>query len=110
MTHIVVPVRTYVMVFLALIAGTALTVMVTFFNLGEFNLLIALLIAFTKAALVVTFFMNVRYSGALTKVFVVTGILFFIILILLTYSDFVSRTWLPQNGAWPDPAALKGGK
>ena len=108
MTHTVVPVRTYVMVFLALLCGTALTVAVTFFNLGEFNLLIALAIAFTKAGLVVFFFMNVRYSSALTKVFVFSGLLFFIILIVMTYSDFVSRMWLPESGAWHDPLAGRG--
>jgi cytochrome c oxidase subunit 4 len=81
-------------------------VAVTFVNLGRLNLLIALAIAFTKASLVVMFFMNARRSSPLTKVFIFSGILWFAILITLTFSDFVSRTWLPESGAWPNPGAL----
>jgi cytochrome c oxidase subunit 4 len=88
------------MVFGALLAFTALTVGVTYIELGRFNLIIALLIAFTKASLVVLFFMNVKSSSPLTKLFVVAGLFWMGLLVLLTFSDYVSRHWLPVPEAW----------
>jgi cytochrome c oxidase subunit 4 len=92
------------MVFAALLTLTALTVGVTYIHLGRFNLVIALLIAITKASLVVLFFMNVKNSSALTKLFVVAGLFWMGLLILLTFSDYVSRGWLPVPEAWSSEA------
>ena len=94
MAHIV-PRSTCYMVFAALLIFTALTVGVTYIELGRFNLVIALLIAITKASLVVLFFMNVKNSSALTKLFVVAGLFWMGFFVLLTFSDYVSRGWLP---------------
>lgn len=103
MTHQVVPLRIYLTVFFALIAGTILTVAVTFVNLGQLNLIIALLIAITKASLVVLYFMHVKQSSPLTKVFVVSGLFWFGILLVLCFSDYWSRGWLPGSGqGWSD--------
>jgi cytochrome c oxidase subunit 4 len=98
--HEVVSKKVYFSVFAALMFFTATTVGVTFFELGRFNLIIALAIAFTKATLVVFFFMHVRQSSALTKLFVVAGLFWFAILIALTFSDYLSRDWLPNPQAW----------
>lgn len=103
MSHYPVATRTYYLVFAALLAGTALTVAVTYIELGRFNLIVALLIAFTKATLVVLFFMHVNQSTALTRIFVVAGLFWLVILILLTFSDYLSRDWLPVAGPWEDP-------
>ena len=100
MTHDVVPRRTYYSIFAALLALTALTVAVTFFELGRFNLVVALLIACTKASLVVWFFMHVRQSSPLTKIFLACGFFWFLILLILTFSDYLTRTWLPTPGGW----------
>jgi cytochrome c oxidase subunit IV len=100
MTHEAVSRRVYFLVFAALLALTALTVIVTFFELGRFNLVIALLIAGTKATLVVWFFMHLRQSSPLTRIFIASGILFFLILIAFTFSDYISRTWLPTPTGW----------
>ncbi len=75
MTHQVVPVRTYVFVFLALIALTITTVAVSKLELGEYNFICAMTIAVIKASLVVWFFMHVRRSSSMTRLFVVRGIL-----------------------------------
>ena len=94
--------RLYYMIFAALLVLTAATVGVTYIELGRLNLVIALLIAFTKATLVVLFFMQVKTSSLLTKLFVSSGIFWLGILILLTFSDYMSRDWLPLGQAWSE--------
>jgi cytochrome c oxidase subunit 4 len=91
MSNHIVPLRTYYLVFLTLIVCTAITVAVSFVDLGRFNVLAALGIAILKATLVVLFFMHVKYSGKLTWV-VVAGSLFWLgILIVMTAGDYLTR-------------------
>ena len=91
MSNHIVPLRTYYLVFLALIVCTAITVAVSFVDLGPFNVVAALGIAILKATLVVLFFMHVKYSGKLTWV-VVAGSLFWLgILIVMTAGDYLTR-------------------
>jgi cytochrome c oxidase subunit 4 len=90
--HIVAP-RVYYTVFAVLMLGTAVTVAVSFVDLGAFNAVVALTIAVFKATLVVLFFMHVKYSTRLTWV-VVTGSVFWLaILLSLTFSDYLTRSW-----------------
>ena len=64
----VVPMSTYVGVFLALLVGTALTTWVAYIDLGAFNTVVALVIAFIKMTLVILFFMHVKYNKGLTRI------------------------------------------
>ena len=91
----VVPRKVYYAVFVALLVLTAITTTVAFIDLGPWNTVAALGIAFVKATLVALFFMHVKYSPRLTQVIVAGGIFWLAILIVLTLSDFVSRGWLP---------------
>jgi cytochrome c oxidase subunit IV len=95
----IVPVRTYVLVFLALIALTISTVAISKVELGEYNFVVAMTIAVIKGSLVVWFFMHVRQATSLTKLFVVAGFFWMAILIVFTLSDYISRGWLP-GGTW----------
>lgn len=98
-SHIhVSPVRTYLIIFGALIALTGTTVWVAFQHFGVLNDLVALTIAVTKMTLVVLFFMHVKYSSRLTKVVVVGGFLWLLILFAFTLSDYMSRGWLGVQG------------
>jgi cytochrome c oxidase subunit 4 len=99
MTHQIVPVKVYVLVFLALIALTATTVAVSKIELGEYNFIVAMTIAVIKGSLVVWFFMHVSQSSSLTRLFVVAGFFWMAILIVFTLSDYISRGWLP-GGTW----------
>jgi cytochrome c oxidase subunit IV len=94
MSEHVVPLRIYYMVFAALMVGTGLTVWIAFFDLGIFNPVVALTIAVIKAVLVVLFFMHVKYSTRLTWVVVSSGVVWLCIMLVLTMSDFLSRTWM----------------
>jgi cytochrome c oxidase subunit 4 len=84
----------YIVIFLALIVLTATTVGVAFINLGVFNPVVALGIATAKALLVVLFFMHVKDSSErLTRVVIVAGLFWLLILIGLTLADYGTRLW-----------------
>jgi cytochrome c oxidase subunit IV len=86
-------VRTYLIVFAALMVFTVLTIAVAFLNLGPFNDVVALAIAITKATLIILFFMHVRHSDGLTKVVVIAGWLWLALLIIGVFSDILTRGW-----------------
>jgi len=82
---------TYLLVFIALMVGTAVTVAVTYVHLGWLNLPLALIIATTKALLVIMFFMHLKDHPKLIKVTFAAAFFFFMILIAHTLSDYLSR-------------------
>jgi cytochrome c oxidase subunit IV len=99
--HVHVPkVNILVGVWASLIVLTVLTTLISHVDLGAFNIVAALLIALVKASLVVWIFMGVRFTTSLTKLFVVAGIVWLGILILLTYSDYSSRHWTYHPQPW----------
>jgi cytochrome c oxidase subunit IV len=100
MTHKVVPVRTFTLVFLALLALTVTTVGVSRLDLGEYNFVCAMTIAVIKGSLVVWFFMDVRRGSSLTKLFVGAGFFWMVILLVFVLSDYLSRGWLPVPLWW----------
>jgi len=91
MTEHITSVRTYFLVFIALMVLTAITVWVAFQDFGPWNDVVALTIAVIKASLVVLFFMHIYYSTRLSKLVVISGLLWLFILIGLTLSDYLSR-------------------
>ena len=95
MAEHIVPRKVYFAVFTALIVLTATTTVVSFIDLGPWNTVVALGIAFLKATLVTLFFMHVKYSPRLTQVTIAGGLFWLAILIVLTLSDFMTRGWLP---------------
>ncbi|HEY7306675.1 MAG TPA: cytochrome C oxidase subunit IV family protein [Bryobacteraceae bacterium] len=101
-------VGTLVGVWATLVVFTVITALVATVNLGEFNVVVALIIAVTKASLVAWIFMGVRHTTSLTKLFVVAGLVWLGIMILITASDYTSRTWTYQAQPWATNPA--GGK
>jgi cytochrome c oxidase subunit 4 len=95
MSEHIVPVKVYVSIFLALMVGTAFTVLAAFQNFpGSLNVIVAMTIAVVKATLVVLYFMHVRYSARLIWVIVASAIFWMGILFALTFSDYLTRDWL----------------
>jgi cytochrome c oxidase subunit 4 len=68
--------------------------------LSDLAIVVALAIALTKAALVVLYFMHVKLASPLTRLFVIAGILWLAIMVSLTYSDYLTRGWLPTGRGW----------
>ena len=87
----IVPVRTYVLVFLALLFGTWLTVFAAGQDFGPFNTVVAMGIAITKATLVVLFFMHVKYSTRLTQLVVAVAFVLINLLVDVAYAAIDPR-------------------
>jgi cytochrome c oxidase subunit 4 len=94
----VTPVSTYVTVFAALLVLTGLTYGVATQDFGWMNTPIALVVALLKASLVVIYFMGVRHNTPLTKVVVVAGFFWLLIMFGLTMNDYLTRDWLGVPG------------
>ena len=86
--------RIYYLVFLALLVGTGLTYAAALVDFGFMNNVVMLAIALTKAALVILFFMGVRWSSRLTWVVAASGFVWLLILFGITMSDYLTRGWM----------------
>ena len=86
--------RIYFLIFAALIVLTVVTVLAANVDLGRGNAVVALTIAVAKALLVALFFMHLRDSSRLIWL-VAGGSLVWLVLLLLTVGDYLSRDWLP---------------
>ena len=93
--HIVSPLE-YTLVFGTLLVFTGITVGAAYIDLHVFNPIIALAIASIKAVIVILFFMHVKYQSRLIKMTVGAGFFTFLVLIIMTLSDYISRAW----GLW----------
>ena len=100
MTNHVESKKVFLAIFAALMLLTTVTIWVAGINLGPVNIVVALAVAVAKATLVVLFFMNVRHSPPLTKVVVAAGFVWLAIMLALTLTDYVTRTWLPSPKGW----------
>ncbi len=94
--HIVSP-KTYfinliVLMILMLLTIAAGRLEVFHFN-PAINLIIALTIAFAKMMCIILIFMHVRWSSKLTWVFAGAGFFWFLIMIVITFTDYLTRGW-----------------
>lgn len=92
--HHVVPIKTYVIVFTALMVLLFLTVGVAQLHLGSLNLAVAMLVAIVKATLIILFFMHAKYGTRLVWVFAASSFLFLAIMLLITFGDYLTRGWV----------------
>jgi cytochrome c oxidase subunit 4 len=93
--HIVTPLQ-YLYVFATLLFFTGVTVWAAYVPFGIFNPVIALGIASFKATVVILFFMHAAYQSRLIKMTIGAGFFMFLVLITMTMSDYISRSW----GLW----------
>lgn len=82
---------TYFMVWLGLVALTAVTVTIAGIHLGSLTLITAMLIAAVKTALVGYHFMHIKYDNAIIKVFILVCLVIFLTFWILTFSDLSFR-------------------
>src|ERR1700679_3705146 len=94
----IVPLPVYFAVFGALIVLTWVTAFVATVDLGRLNVFVALSIAIFKASLVLLFFMHVKYGTRLTKMIVLAGIYWLILLLFIVMMDLWTRTWMGVPG------------
>lgn len=79
---------TYLLVWLSLIALTALTATVAGINFGKLSVAVALIIAMVKSYLVLTEFMHLKAEQKAFKVFVFVALLFLSISFTLLFTDY----------------------
>ena len=106
MTTHVVAVKVYATVFAALLLLLALTVVVALVEQSALGLPIALGIAGLKGALIVMYFMHVRYDTPTVRLAAVAGFLWLCLLIGLSMSDLLTRRGPPATDT---PATLSPG-
>jgi cytochrome c oxidase subunit 4 len=90
--HPIVPYRTFVAVWALLLLLTAVTVAVSRVHLGPLNIWAALGIASVKSALVIFFFMHLKYEKLQAfRIFLLTALLILAIFIGFTFFDVLYR-------------------
>lgn len=85
--------RTYLLNSAALMALLALTIAAAFVNLGPLNTIAAISISAAKGALIILFFMHLRYSRPVLWVFAAAGFFWLAIMLLMAMSDYLTRSW-----------------
>jgi cytochrome c oxidase subunit IV len=94
----ILPVRTYLTVYIALLVLLIATVGAAFINVEPFNFALTMVIALAKAIMILLIFMHVRYSERLIWVFSSAAFLWLAILIVLSLNDYFTRDWLNIPG------------
>ena len=89
-------VRSLIVVYIILMVLLFATVGAAFIHLGPFNIVLAMLIALTKAALVVWIFMHVKHGGKLVWIFATAAFVWLGIMVILTFADYMTRSRLPR--------------
>jgi cytochrome c oxidase subunit 4 len=103
MSSHVVPIRTYINVFVALMVLMMLTVIAAFMPFGRLHVPIAMGIAIAKTLLIVAYFMHLKYSNKLTWLLAGGSTLWLVILLSFLFSDFLGKGWIGAPVV-PEPA------
>lgn len=85
------PKRTYFATYAALLAGLLLNVGVSFLHLGSWNLAVALILGWVNMALIILFFMRVKFSPPAIWLAAGAALFWMGILFVLTMSDYTTR-------------------
>jgi cytochrome c oxidase subunit 4 len=85
------PFSTYILVWIALLLLTVLTVTVASLKLGAFSVYGAILIAALKSSLVVLLFMKIKYEDRVFKIMVAVAVVMLTIIISFTFLDIAFR-------------------
>lgn len=91
MTNDPITPKTYLQTYIALLALLALTVGAYFIDMGPLNFLVSMMIAVSKALLVVFFFMHVRYNARIVWIYALLGVIWLVTLISGTLADVTTR-------------------
>lgn len=98
----ILPASAYVKTWAALLVLTALTVLASGFDFGSGNLIVALVIASVKAALVAAVFMHLAYGNKMNALVLVVSVIMLGLLIGMTFMDTDTRAQAdPLEGERP---------
>lgn len=87
----IVKYRTYIMILLALLVFTTLSVLVTSFDLGPLAVSAALFFAAIKSSLVLLYFMHLKFDEVMLRIMVGAVLSIFFIVLVITFLDYSFR-------------------
>jgi cytochrome c oxidase subunit IV len=90
--------KAYLFTYLILLALTLLTVGLAYIPMGAGSMAIAIIIATVQAFLIASFFMQALFEFMLVRVAVAVGIVWLLIMMTLTLTDYITRGWLGVPG------------
>jgi cytochrome c oxidase subunit 4 len=93
-----VSIKTYFGVCVTLLALLALTAKVSTLPLGRLNMVAAISISVCKALLILVFFMHLRISSRVVRIFAAIGFVWLGIFFYLSLNDFLTRGYLGITG------------
>jgi cytochrome c oxidase subunit 4 len=100
MSEVIVPKKTYLLVWGSLLTLLALSVAVAYVHLGWFNFAAAFGIAAVKALIIILFFMHARYSPKVVWLVVMAGFVWLGMLFLWALTDYLTRAYMPPPTVW----------
>ena len=98
MTQHVMPIRTNIAVFVALLVLLVMTVVAARLPLGALHVPVAMTIATIKAVLIVLFFMHLLHSHRLMMIVSAASFFWLAIMVALTLNDYLTRGILDIPG------------
>ena len=90
-THVPVPYRTFILIWVALLILTGITVAVSRVDVGALNIWVALGVASIKSSLVIFFFMHLKQESILFKIGLLTMLVILAIFVGMTFLHILYR-------------------
>jgi len=94
----VMSVQMNLVIFAALMVLLVLTVVAAYTITGGWGILVAMVIATVKAALILAYFMHVRFGSKLQLLFAISAFFWLALMLGITLLDYISRGWLSIDG------------
>jgi len=92
------PSRAYVLAYIALLTLLVANVLIGFINIGWGSMFIAVTIGLMQVAIIVLVLMHGLYEKVLVRLVIGGAILWFLIFVTLTLTDYITRNWVPIPG------------
>jgi len=97
--HFVLPIKYVVIFFAALVGLTVLNLITAQYQLGPWNLYIAMGLAVVKAVIIVWFFMGLHWDKGFNAAIFLSSLLFIMIFVLFTLADVLTRGFVSPEQA-----------
>lgn len=98
MTEPILSSKNYFLAYVAMMGLLLLNVLLAFLNLGWVNMFIGLVIATMQAAILALVMMHGLFEKILVRLVIGGSLLWFLILVTLTFADYITRGWVPVAG------------
>lgn len=90
--------KAYLLAFAALMGLLCLNVGLAFLPMGWGNMLAGVVVATAQASVIALVLMHGLFEKPLVRLVIGGALLWFLILVTLTMTDYITRNWLPITG------------